>query len=167
MHPPKVSRYDLAARTHTVNKGDVYPVERFEQGEGWLYFARPLVAHPHIASMEALLLPALGLAVNRWGHHPGSEYAWYDFYIDVMAFGTGETLWTSRDFYLDVIVVEGRAAYITDTDEFLAAQAEGLLTQKEAAYALETTHTLLNGLAECGYSLRAYLKKAVGLEVPF
>ena len=167
MHPPKVSRYDLTARTHAVSKGDVYPVERFEQGEGWLYFTRPLVNHPHIASMEAVLLPALGLAVNRWGCHPGSEYAWYDFYVDVMAFGTGETLWTSRDFYLDVIVVEGQSAYITDTDEFLAAQTEGLLTQKEAAYALEATHALLNGLGECGYSLRAYLKKAVGLEVPF
>lgn len=167
MHPPKVSRYDVAARTHTVSKGDVYPVERFEQGDGWLYLERPLVDHPHIASMAAYLLPALGLQVNRWGHHPGSEYAWYDFYIDVMAFEPGETLWTSRDFYLDVIVVEGSAAYITDTDEFLAAQAEGLITQAEAAYALEATHTLLNGLGECGYSLRAYLKKTVGLEVTF
>lgn len=167
MHPPKVSRYDLEAKTHTVSRGDVYPVERYERGDDWLYFARPLMNHPHIAAMEAYLIPALGLQVNRWAHHPGSEYAWYDFYIDVMAFETGETLWTSRDFYLDVIVVEGRAAHITDTDEFLAAQAEGLITPEEAAYALETAHTLLNGLAECGYSLRAWLKRAAGLEVAF
>lgn len=167
MHPPKVSQYDLEAKTHTVNKGDVYPVERYERGDGWLYFARPLVNHPHIASMEAYLIPALGLQVNRWGHHSGSRYAWYDFYVDVMAFETGETRWTSRDFYLDVIVLENRAAYVTDTDEFLAAQAEGLITREEAAYVLEATHVLLNGLGECGYSLRAWLKQAAGLEVPF
>ena len=87
--------------------------------------ARPSVGHPHIAYMEAYLLPALGIQVNRWQHHPGSEYAWYDFYVDVMTFETEETYWTSRDLYLDVVVVEGKAAYIADTDEFLAAQAEG------------------------------------------
>ena len=165
MHPPKVSRYDLAAETHTVASGS-YPVDRYEKGDGWLYLARPFVGHPHIAYMEAYLLPALGLQVNFWQHQPGSSYAWYDFYVDVMVFETGEC-WTSRDFYLDIVVVEERAAYIVDTDEFLAAQIEGLLTPDESAYALNTAHALLNGLAKCGYSLRTWLKSTVGLEVTF
>ena len=166
MHPPKVARYDMAAQTHTVTSGS-YPVDRFEQGDGWLYLARPFVGHPHIAYMEAYLLPALGLQVNFWQHQLGSSYTWYDFYVDVMAFETGETCWTSRDLYLDVVVVEGKAAYIADTDEFLAAQAEGLLTLEEMAYALTAAHDLLNGLAKCSYSLRAWLKDAAGLEVAF
>lgn len=142
---------------HRVEQG-VFAVDRYERGDGWLYLARPFIDHPHIASMEAYLLPALGLQVNRWGHHPGSAYAWYDFYIDVMAFEVQETLWTSRDLYLDLVVVEGRGAHIADTDEFLAAQAEDLLTPKEAAFALTAAHDLLNGLTKHGYSLQAYLE---------
>ena len=166
MHPPKVSHYDTAAYTHTVASGS-YPVDRYEQGNGWLYLARPFVGHPQIAGVEAYLLSALGLQVNRWQHQPGNEYAWYDFYVDVVTFEVGETCWTSRDLYLDVVVVEGKSAYIADTDEFLEAQAEGLLTPEEAAYALTAAHALLNGLAKCGYSLRTWLKSTVGLEVTF
>ncbi len=70
----------------------------------------------------------------------------------------GESCWTSRDLYLDIVVLEGRGAHIADTDEFLAAQAEGLLTQTEVAYALNAAHALLNGLAKHAYSLRGYLK---------
>ena len=167
MHAVKTSIYDIAAQTHVVSKGMSLSVDRYEKGDGWLYMARPSVGHPHIAYMEAYLLPTLGIQVNRWQHHPGSEYAWYDFYVDVMTFETGERCWTSRDLYLDVVVVEGKAAYIADTDEFLEAQTEGLLTQAEAAYALNAAHNLLNGLAKCGYSLRAWLKNTVGLEVTF
>ena len=157
MHAPKVTYYDLEAQTHILSKG-AFAVDCYEKSDGWLYLARPFVSHPHIAYMEAYLLPALGLQVNRWQHHPGSAYAWYDFYVDVMAVKVDEACWTSRDFYLDIVVVEGRAAYIIDTDEFLAAQTEGLLTPDESAYALSAAHNLLNGLAKCGYSLHSYLE---------
>ena len=166
MHAPKVSRYDLAAKTHTVDR-DSYPVDRYEQGESWLYLARPFVDHPHIAAMQAYLLPALGLQVNRWEHRPGSPYVWCDFYVDVMSFEVGQALWTSRDLYLDVVVTEGESARILDTDEFLQAQAEGLLTAAETDAGLTAAHNLLNGLGKCGYSLRAWLKGAAGLEVTF
>ncbi len=164
MHPPKVSRYDLSVKTHTVDR-DSYPVDRYERGDGWLYLARPFVDHPHIAAMEAYLLPALGLQVNRWEHHPGSSYAWYDFYVDVMSFEVGQPLWTSRDLYLDVVVTEGKGAQILDTDEFLQARAEGLLTAEEADAGLTAAHNLLNGLGKYRYSLRAWLEGTVGLEV--
>lgn len=157
MHAPKVTHYDIVAKTHTVSGGP-YPVDRYEQGDGWLYLARPYVDHPHIAYMEAYLLPRLGLQVNRWGHHPGSAYAWYDFYVDVMAFEVGEDCWTTRDFYLDVAVIEGKAAQIADTDEYLEALGVGLLTTDEASYALTHTHALLNGLAEHGYRLSDWLR---------
>ena len=157
MHAPKVSRHDLKAKTHIIERGTL-AVDRYERGDGWLYIARPLIDHPHITYMEAYLLPALGLQVNYWGHHPGSAYAWYDFYIDVMAFEVGESCWTSRDLYLDVVVLEGQAAYVADTDEYLQAVVEDLLTPAEAAFALTATHDLLNGMAEHGYSLEAYLQ---------
>lgn len=166
MHAVKTSTYDLKAQTHTVASG-LYSVDRYEKGDGWLYLARPFVGHPHIAYMEAYLLPALGLQVNFWQHQPGSRYAWYDFYVDVMTFETGKTCWTSRDLYLDIVVVEGKAAHIIDTDELLAAQTEGLLTSEEAAYALNTAHDFLNGLAKCAYSLRVWLKNVTGLEAAF
>lgn len=165
MHAPKVSRHDPMAKTHVIERG-TFAVDRYELGDGWrLYMARPLVDHPHIAAMKAYLLPALGLQVNRWKHHPGSEYAWYDFYADIMAFDVEETCWTSRDLYLDVIVTEGKGARILDTGEFLGARAEGLLTAAEAEFALTTAHNLLNGLGSCGYSLRAWLRSAARLEV--
>lgn len=157
VHVPKVSRHDLEAKTHVIGRG-TFPVDRYEQGDGWLYMARPFEGHPHIAYMEAYLLPSLGLQVNRWGHHPGSAYAWYDFYIDVMAFEVGEGCWTTRDFYLDVVVLEGRAAQVADTDEYLEALKAGLLTVDEASYALTHTHALLNGLAKRGYSLQGWLE---------
>ncbi len=142
---------------HTVRQG-AFAVDRYEWVGSWLYTARPLVDQPRISYMEVYLLPALGLQVNRWQHYPNSDYApWYDFYVDITAFDVEETCRTSRDFYLDVVVVEGRGAYIADTDEFVQAQAEGLLAQAEAAHTLNTAHTLLNGLAEHGYSLEAYL----------
>lgn len=156
MHPPRVTRYDIAAKTHTVGSSP-YPIDHYECGEGWLYLTRPFIGHPHSAAMEAYLLPSLSLQVNRWSHHPESNYAWYDFYVDVMTFDIGEALWTSRDLYLDIVVVEGERAEVLDTDEYLAAVKEGFLTRREAALALTRAHELLNGLAKYGYSLEDYL----------
>ena len=157
MHPPKAARYDLTAGTHTVSQG-VYPVEVYEQGDGWLYLARPLVGHPRIAAMEAYLLPALGVQVNRWDYRPGGAYDGCDFYIDIMTFEVYDTYWTSRDLYLDVVLSDGKAARILDTDEFLAAQTEGLLTSAEVTEALSAAHALLNGLAEHAYRLHDHLE---------
>jgi uncharacterized protein len=153
----KVSHYDLAAKTHTVKAG-VFPVEVYEQCDDWLYMARPYIDHPDIAAMEAYLIPTLGLQINRWQHHLQSTHAWYDYYIDIMKFDIAKTCWVSHDFFLDVLVIEGKAAHILDTDEFTVALEGGLLSSAEATYALTKMHELLNGLAKHKYRLPQYLR---------
>lgn len=166
MHPPKVSRYDLLLKTHEVKWG-LCPVTRFEMGEGWLLMERPMLEHPDFLGMNSYVLPDLGIAVTRWQHRPESRYTWYDYYVDILTCEVEGEIWTTRDFYLDVVVLENRAAFTNDTDEFLEAVHEGLLSQAEAALALTKMHTLLNGLGECGYSMKAWLKREVGLEMVF
>jgi hypothetical protein len=110
VHAPKVSHHDLRENTHRVNKG-TFAVDLYELGGGWLYRARP-----HIASMEAYLLPR----------------------VDVMAFEVGEDARTARNLYLDVVTT-GRAAQIADTDEYLAVLGAGLTTAGEAGCVLTRT----------------------------
>ncbi len=166
MHPPKVSHYDAEAMTHTITKG-LYPLTRLELNETWLLAQRPMVDHPDFLALSTYVLPDLGIAVTRWTHRPESAYAWYDYYVDILTCEPGPTCWTTRDLYLDVVVVEGKFALTSDTDEYLEALREGLLTLEEGAYALTKMHTLLNGLAECGYSMKAWLRRDVGLEMAF
>jgi predicted RNA-binding protein associated with RNAse of E/G family len=64
-----------------------------------------------------------------------------------------------RDFYLDILVVEGKAAHVLDTDEYLQGIQGGFLSSDEAQFALTRTHELINALAENGYSLESYLHK--------
>jgi predicted RNA-binding protein associated with RNAse of E/G family len=166
VHAPKVSVYDLKALTHEVKWG-LCPVARFELGDGWLLMERPMIDHPDLLAMASYILPSLGIAVTRWTNRPQSTYAWYDYYVDILTCEVGETRWTTREFYLDVIVLENRAALTNDTDEYLEAVRAGYLTQAEAEDALTTMHRMLNGLGECGYSMRAWLRREVGLEMAF
>lgn len=166
MHAPKISSYDLVAKTHTVSKG-TFSCERLEVMDGWLLVERPMVDHSDFFALSSYMLPDLGIAVTRWQNRPESDQNWYDYYVDILACEVEGELWTTRDFYLDGLVVEGKLALTNDTDEYLEAVREGLLTETEAASALTKMHTLLNGLGECGYSMKAWLKHEVGLEMAF
>ena len=166
MHAPKVACYDLEAMTHTVKWG-VCPVEHFEVGEGWLLMQRPMIDHPDFFGMSSYIVPTLGITVTRWQHRPESSYTWYDYYVDILAAEVEGARWQTKDFYLDVVVLENRAAFTNDTDEFLAAVREGQLTRAEADFALTKMHAMLNGLGECGYSMKAWLKREAGLELAF
>ncbi len=162
MYPPKLITYNLLEQTSTVKAG-CFPVDRYEVGKDWLYIARSLVDHPYISYLRGFTIPSLCIQISRFSHHDVAipeEYTFYDYYIDVgdVVEQTNER-WVLRDLYLDVLVVEGRAAYILDTDEYSQAVSEKLLSVEEAAFALETTHNLMNGLAENSYNLEAYLKQ--------
>ena len=169
MYPPKLITYNLLEQTSTVKAGS-FPVDRFEVCADWLYLARPLVDHPYIAYLKAFTLPKLGIQINRFFHHDKEiprDYTYYDYYIDIgdVTEKTQEQ-WLLRDLYLDVVVAEGKAAHILDTDEYLQAITEQLIDTKEAAFALETTHNLINGLAENNYRLEPWLNQK-GVELDF
>jgi uncharacterized protein len=159
--PVKITYYDLVNMTNTIKAG-CYKVEVYEISEQWLFMARPTINHPHIAYIKSFLIPSLGLQIMRWRLHDASkpsDYSFYDYYVDVGVIETHQHEWRLRDFYLDILVVEGKAAYVLDTDEYLQGIQDGFLTTEEAAFALETTHSLINGLAENGYNLGAWLKQ--------
>jgi uncharacterized protein len=164
--PVKTIRYDLVGMTNTVKAG-CYKVDVYEISDQGLYMARPALNHPQIAYIKSFLIPGLGLQVSRWRFHEATEsnpYSFYDYYIDIGRVKMNAKEWLLRDFYLDVLVVEGRAAHILDTDEYLEAVSEKLMTTEEAKFALETTHALVNGLAENDYSLETWLKQK-GIEI--
>lgn len=166
MHAPKVDLYNLEVMTHTVSHGS-YPIERFAAGEDWLFITRPIIDRPNFTAMSSYVVPSLGIAVTRWENRRESTHAWYDYYVDILTCEVSESCWTTKDLYLDVVVLEHRAALTNDTDEYLEAVREGLITQAEAEFALTAMHSMLNGLGECGYSMRAWLKREVGLEMAF
>lgn len=151
---------------HTISKGP-YPLERLELREGWLLAARPMLDHPDFLALSTYVVPILGIAVTRWTHRPESAFTWYDYYVDILTCERGPTCWTTKDLYLDVVVVEGGCALTCDTDEYLEARREGLLTPEEADFARMKMHGLLNGLGECGYSMKAWVRREVGLEMTF
>jgi uncharacterized protein len=162
MYPPKLITYNLQERTSTVKAG-CFKVDVYEATSDWLYLARPLVDHPYIAYLKGFTIPSLGIQISRFFHHDidvPRDYTFYDYYIDIGdVVEKNKERWVLRDLYLDILVVEGEAAHILDTDEYLQAIEENLITAKEAAFALETTHALLNGLAENNYSLESYLQQ--------
>lgn len=158
--PIKTLRYDVVNMTNTVKAG-CYKVDVYEASEQWLYMARKTVNHPYIAYIKAFLILRLGLQINRWQLHEGDiprEYGFYDYYVDVGSIEVKQHEWILRDFYLDVLVVEGKAAHILDTDEYLQGVQGGFLPSDEAQFALTRTHELINALAENGYSLESYLQ---------
>ena len=115
--------------------------------------------HPESLAMRGQVLPNLGIQVVRFEYRkPKRTHANFDYYVDVMQVSEQGERWVVRDLYLDILVFEGKRAEILDTDEYLAAIQEGHLNADEAAYALTTAHSLLNGLAKYGYSLEAYLQ---------
>jgi uncharacterized protein len=162
MYPPKLITYNLLEQTNTVKAG-CFPVDSYEVCEDWLYIARPLVKHPYISYLRSFVIPGLAIQITRFSHHGVAvpdDYTFFDYYVDI-----GDVIqkdseqWVLRDLYLDVLVVKGKAAHVLDTDEYLEAVSEKLISTEEAHFALETTHNLINGLAQDQYNLEAYLKQ--------
>ena len=160
---------------HEVNTRTFFPLERtlhrrwvgktsretpehFRLDETSLFFALP-VDGVAIDYLQAHVLPGIGFQVSKFNWRPHvSEGDKIDYYIDIVEITEHSSeRWHVRDFYLDIVVVEGKHAEVLDTDEYLAAVQAGFLTHKEAAFALTKTHALLNALAKHGYSLEAYL----------
>lgn len=157
MHPVRTETLDLVGLTHTLTQGSTsatYPLQWAERTASGLHFGRAFQDHPQISWMERHVLPDLGLLVNRY---TGTDWiARTRYYVDIASILPGESVWVTRDLYLDLVIhIDGKAT-ILDTEEYLAAVEEHLLGTQEAAQALNALHRLANGVLAHG-TLDAWL----------
>ena len=171
MHPPTEIVYEFRKRQrirYKLGQAETSWLSSYDVSPHELAYIAEHDDHPEVLTMRGQVLPDLGLQVVRFEYRkPKRTHANFDYYVDVVRVSEQGDRWVVRDLYLDILVFEGKRAEIIDTDEYLAAVQENHLGAEEAAYALNTAHTLLNGLAKCGYSLRRWLKSAAGLEAAF
>jgi predicted RNA-binding protein associated with RNAse of E/G family len=156
IHPPKIETFDVAAGTNTDPKGEVREVEEYRVEPFGLHLARPTPGRAQFHYLESWLLPELGLRLTDFWFNPGHERD-QDFYLDVVTVERDGSRWRSIDWYLDLVVREGRGLEVLDTDELLAASAAGLLSPADARRALEITYRTVDGLASHGYKVHDWL----------
>lgn len=163
IHPVVVSEHILSENRNLISRPEgrrSWPVDIYRLHEHGLYWALALPDGPgaKVKYIRAHVLPELGIQVCRfewWRTHP---YGGYDYYLDIIQAEVAADRWVVRDYYLDLLVWEGKRVIVHDSDEYLAALGAGFMTPDEAEHALITAHTLLNGLGAHGYSLEAYLE---------
>lgn len=159
--PVKIERHDLRTREHHTNTG-VRPVGVYREHAHGLFVAREFVAHPRIRHWQAHLLPDLGLVVCRYDFHGLREH---DYYLDIATVTREGEVWSVHDHYLDLLVHDGIAAEIVDTDELLAAHRAGYISAETCLSAVTAAHGVLSGLARARYDLHAWLgTRGVALE---
>jgi uncharacterized protein len=156
IHPPKIETFDLPAMTHVDPKGYVRQVDEYRVEPFGLYMAREVPGHRSLGYRESWLLPDLGIQITDWYFRPGHERD-QDFYVDIGLIRPGEDTWTLVDLYLDVVLRIGRGLDVLDTDELLAATAQGFIDSATAQAAIETTHRTVDQLAAHGYDVTAWL----------
>lgn len=156
MHPPKEETFDLRGYTNTDPKGVVRAVDVYTVHPWGLYLARPTPGRAQFHYLESWLLPSLGLRATVFHFSPGYERD-QDFYLDVGEYTAGPERWHSRDHYLDLVVRTASGVELADTDELMAAVAEGLLSQHDAEQAVLRAVAAVDGLARHGYDLHRWL----------
>ncbi|MGB3334846.1 MAG: DUF402 domain-containing protein [Mycobacterium sp.] len=156
MHPPKEEIFDLRGYTNTDPKGVVRAVDVYSVHPWGLYLARPTPGRAQFHYLESWLLPSLGLRATVFHFSPGHERD-QDFYLDVGEYTAGPQRWHSRDHYLDLVVRTASDVELADTDELMAAVAEGLLSQHDAEQAVLRAVAAVDGLARNGYDLHRWL----------
>ncbi|MBN9734281.1 MULTISPECIES: DUF402 domain-containing protein [unclassified Pseudonocardia] len=156
VHPPKSQLFDPDARAQYDTKGIRREIETLREESWGLYVSRPVVARPNAWWVESWVLPELGVCLSDWRWRPGHERD-QDMYIDVASLVQEGRRIRMTDLYLDLVVHRGRETEVVDTDEFVAAVAQGLLKPVQAEYALERSHAVLDGLARHGHDHEAWL----------
>ncbi|MEE2034885.1 DUF402 domain-containing protein [Rhodococcus chondri] len=155
LHPIKVERFDVSARTNTDPKGVVRPVEHYRTEPWGLYMGRP-ADHPEFGYVETWLLPTLHLRATIFHFRPGHERD-MDRYVDIGEFWRDGDVWHSLDHYLDLIVRAGHSTRVEDVDELFAAVAAGVLDTDAAERAVERAFAAVDGIASHGHDLDAWL----------
>lgn len=162
LHPVKKESFDVSALKNTDPKGFLREVDTFHTTDFGLYMARG-ANHPEFGYLESWLLPSLSLRVNKFHYRPGFERA-QDYYFDVAAITSDEGVWTTRDFYVDLISVTGEPVEVVDIDELAAATSAGIITAEEAEKAIETTLVAVDGITRNGDDAMAWLS-AKGMDL--
>ncbi|WP_018333776.1 DUF402 domain-containing protein [Actinomycetospora chiangmaiensis] len=156
LHPPKVETFAVAEGTNTDPKGFVRAVDLYRTTPFGLYLARPMPDHPSLTHMRSWLLPDLGIRVTDFSFKPGFERL-QDFYVDIADVTRDGDVWTTTDFYLDLVVHTGERTELLDVDEYVEAVAAGVLAREAAERALTTATTTYASIAEHGHDLDAWL----------
>lgn len=152
-HPIKTEHHDTQSLLHHTNTG-VRQVNVYQETSHGLFVARDFAAHPRIRHWQAHLLPKLNLVICRYDFHGPREH---DYYMDVAQITREGDLWAVRDFYLDIVLHDGLAAEIVDTEELLESQVAGFITEPEVQESIAVAHQTLSGLAQAGYNLKTWL----------
>lgn len=155
LHPVKKETFDVSALKNTDPKGYLREVDTFHTTDFGLYMARG-ANHPEFGYLESWLLPSLSLRVNRFHYRPGFERN-QDYYFDVAAITEDDGVWTTRDFYIDLISVTGEPVEVVDIDELAAATSAGIITAEEAEKAIETTLAAVDGITRNSDDAMAWL----------
>lgn len=163
IHPPKTETFDVPAYTNIDPKGKIRAVEEYRVEPFGLYLARPAPGRAQFHYLESWLLPDLGLRITDFWFNPGYERD-QDFYLDVVDVRRDGEVWRATDWYLDIVLREGRGLEVVDSDELLAATAAGLLSPADARKALEVTYRTVDGIAAHGYKISSWLS-AEGIEL--
>lgn len=155
LHPVKKETFDVSASVNTDPKGFLRQVDVYTETDFGLYMARG-ADHPQFGYLESWLLPSLSLRVSKFHFRPGHERP-QDFYFDVAAIETAEGVWTTRDFYIDLVSTTGTPVEVVDIDELAAATSAGIITAEEAEKAIETTLVAVDGITRNGDDAMAWL----------
>lgn len=158
VHPPKIETFDLSAMTNVDPKGYVRHVDEFRVEPFGLYMAREVPGNRSLSYRESWLLPELGIQVTDWYFHPGRERD-QDFYLDIALIRPGGRTWQLVDLYLDIVLRTGRGLDVVDTDELLAATAEGFIDSRTARTAMDTAYRTVDQLAAHDYDVNAWLAR--------
>ncbi|AKK02801.1 DUF402 domain-containing protein [Corynebacterium epidermidicanis] len=155
VHHVKTETFHLDTAINIDPKGFERQVDTFTVTDFGLYMARG-ADHPKFGYLESWLLPELSLRANIFHFRPGEEKHQH-FYFDVASITVDGDIWTTRDFYVDLVSFTGEPVEVVDIDELAAATSAGLITAEQAEKAIETTLLAVEGITRAGDDAMAWL----------
>ncbi|HAT1185631.1 TPA: DUF402 domain-containing protein [Corynebacterium striatum] len=162
LHPVKQETFNTVSNVNVDPKGFLREVDTYRETDFGLYMARG-ANHPRFGYLESWLLPKLGLRANIFHFREGVD-ARQDFYFDVADIDNADSVWTTRDLYVDLVSNTGEPIDVLDIDELAAATSAGLISAEEAERAMERTLTAVEGITRYGDDAMAWLR-TLGIEL--
>ncbi|MGV0409237.1 DUF402 domain-containing protein [Corynebacterium resistens] len=161
LHPIKVETFDIAGQFNIDPKGNERHVDEYRLHDNALYMGRP-ADHPDFNYLESWLLPDHNLRISRFHFREGFK-ATQELYVDIALIdrrckntvdngnNRSPEVWTTRDLYIDLVSHSDGRWDLLDLDELGAAIEEGYLRASEAAAALITTQSAIDGIGSLGF----------------
>lgn len=155
LHPVKQETFDTTSNVNTDPKGYLRDVDIFTVTDFGLYMARG-ANHPKFGYLESWLLPTLNLRANIFHFREGVDRE-QDYYFDIADIDVDGGVWRTRDLYIDLVAVKGKAVDVLDIDELAAATSAGLITAAEAETAIDATLNAVEGITRHDDDAMAWL----------